>query len=80
MKVFMSVSVMLAEKPLRRPAAYRTRGLAVRLAVITMNKAWYAAKQDEMYRAYQAAIEMEEMEEAERIFKESERYANMAKD
>lgn len=71
---------MLAEKPLRRPAAYRTRGLAVGLAVITMNKAWYAAKRDEMYRAYQAAIEMEEMSEAERLFKEYERYANMAKD
>lgn len=44
------------------------------------NKAWYAAKRDEMYRAYQAAIEMEEIEEAERLFKEYERYANMAKD
>lgn len=45
-----------------------------------MNKAWYAAKRDEMYRAYQAAIEMEEMEEAELLFKEYERYADMAKD
>lgn len=44
------------------------------------NKAWYAVKRDEMYRAYQAAIEMDEMEEAERLFKEYERYANMAKD
>lgn len=40
------------------------------------NKTWYAAKRDEMYRAYQAAIEMDE---AERLFKEYERYANMAK-
>ena len=46
---------------------------------MSANKAWYAAKRDEMYRAYQAAIEMEEMEEAERLFKEYERYANMAK-
>ena len=80
MKAFMRMSVMLAEKLLRLPAAYRTRGLAVKLAVMIMNKAWYAAKRDEMYRAYQAAIEMEEMEEAERLFKEYERYANMAKD
>lgn len=43
------------------------------------NKAWYAAKRDEMYRAYQAAIEREEMEEAERLFKEYESYAKMAK-
>ncbi len=43
------------------------------------NKSWYAVKRDEMYRAYQAAIEMEEMEEAERIFKEYESYAKMAK-
>lgn len=33
-----------------------------------------------MYRAYQAAIEMEEMDDAERLFKEYERYANMSKD
>ena len=44
------------------------------------NKAWYAVKRDEMYRAYQAAIEMEEMEEVECLFKEYERYANMEKD
>ena len=44
------------------------------------NKVWYASKRDEMYRAYQAAIEMEEMEEAERLFKEYERYADMTKD
>lgn len=46
---------------------------------MSANKAWYAVKRDEMYRAYQAAIEMEEMEEAERLFKEYESYANMAK-
>ena len=45
-----------------------------------MNKPWYAAKRDEMHRAYHAAIEMEEMEEADRLFKEYERYAKMAKD
>lgn len=44
------------------------------------NKAWYAVKRDGMYRAYQAAIKMEEMEEAERLFKEYERYADMTKD
>jgi len=44
------------------------------------NKSWYAVKREEMYRAYQAAIEMEEMKEAERLFKEYERYASMAKD
>lgn len=47
---------------------------------MSVNKAWYAVKRDEMYRAYQAAIEMEEMEGAERLFKEYESYANMAKD
>lgn len=46
---------------------------------MSANKVWYAAKRDEMYRAYQAAIETEEMEEAERLFKEYESYANMAK-
>lgn len=47
---------------------------------MSANKAWYAVKRDEMYRAYQATIEMEEMEEDERLFKEYESYANMAKD
>ena len=42
-------------------------------------KTWYAKKRDEMYRAYQAAIEMEEMDIAEQLFKEYERYAKMAK-
>ena len=40
--------------------------------------AWYATKRDEFYRAYQAALEMEEMTEAERLFKEYERYAKLA--
>lgn len=44
------------------------------------DKAWYAVKRDEMYRAYQSAIYMEEMDDAERLFKEYERYADMAKD
>ena len=43
------------------------------------NKAWFAVKRDEMYRAYQAAIEMEEMEEAQRLYAEYERYDKMAK-
>lgn len=43
------------------------------------HKVWYATKRDEFYRAYQAALEMEEMSEAERLFKEYERYAKLAK-
>lgn len=39
-----------------------------------MNKQWYATKRDEYYRAYQAAIETEEMTEAERY----ENYAKLA--
>lgn len=46
---------------------------------MSRNKSWYAAKRDEMYRAFQAAIEMEEMDEAERLYAEYKRYANMAK-
>lgn len=42
------------------------------------NKVWYAVKRDEMYRAYQAAIEMEEMDEAQRLYAEYERYDKMA--
>lgn len=42
-------------------------------------KTWYAKKRDEMYRAHRAAIEMEEMDTAEKLFKEYERYAKMAK-
>lgn len=36
---------------------------------------WYVKKRDEMYRAYQVALEMEELDEAERLFKEYETYA-----
>lgn len=43
-----------------------------------MNNRWYATKRDEYYRAYQAAIEMEEMVEAERLYKEYENYAKLA--
>lgn len=39
---------------------------------------WYTQKRDEYYRAYQAALEMEEMEEAERLFSEYENYKRMA--
>lgn len=45
---------------------------------MSANKTWYAVKRDEMYRAYQAAIEMEEMEEAQRLYAEYERYDKMA--
>ena len=40
-----------------------------------INPEWYVKKRDEMYRAYQAALEMEELHEAERLFKEYETYA-----
>lgn len=36
---------------------------------------WYVKKRDEMYRAYQAALEMEELDEAERLFREYENYS-----
>lgn len=42
-------------------------------------KDWYIKKRDEMYRAYQAALETEELAEAERLFKEYERYDRMVK-
>ena len=40
---------------------------------------FYERKRDEYYRAYQAALEMEDMQEAERLFKEYENYAKLAK-
>ncbi len=40
-------------------------------------KQWYKTKRDEYYRAYQAAIEMEETVEAERLFGEYSRYSKM---
>lgn len=40
-----------------------------------MNNEWYVKKRDEMFRAYQAALEMEELHEAERLFKEYENYS-----
>jgi hypothetical protein len=39
---------------------------------------YYARKRDEMYLAYQAAIDAEDMQEAERLFKEYETYKKMA--
>ena len=36
---------------------------------------WYVKKRDEMYRAYQAALEMEELDKAARLFKEYENYS-----
>lgn len=36
---------------------------------------WYVKKRDEMYRAYQAALEMEELDEAERLYREYENYS-----
>lgn len=42
------------------------------------HRVWYAKKRDEMYHAYQAALELEEMDKAEQLFKEYERYAKMA--
>jgi hypothetical protein len=41
---------------------------------------WYEKKRDEMYRAYQAALEMEELDEAERLFKEYENYSKQCGD
>lgn len=43
-----------------------------------LSKDWYAKKRDEMYRAYQAALEMEELDEAQRLFKEYENYKRLA--
>lgn len=43
-----------------------------------MNKSWYEKKRDEMYRAYNAAIELEDMELAEAIFKEYETYKKLS--
>jgi len=42
------------------------------------NNEWYVKKRGEMYRAYQAALEMEELDEAERLFKEYETYAKLS--
>jgi hypothetical protein len=39
---------------------------------------YYARKRDEMYLAYQAAIDVDDMQEAERLFKEYETYKKMA--
>lgn len=41
---------------------------------------YHARKRDEMYRAYQAALEMEELDEAKRLFKEYETYKAMVED
>lgn len=41
-------------------------------------KPFYAKKRDEMYLAYQVALEDEDMQEAERLFKEYESYKKMA--
>ena len=41
------------------------------------NNEWYVKKRYEMYRAYQAALEMEELTEAERLFKEYETYSKL---
>ena len=43
-------------------------------------KNWYITKRDEFYRAHQAALKVEEMSEAERLFKEYENYAKLAED
>ena len=43
-----------------------------------LSKDWYVKKRDEMYRAYQAALEMEELDEAERLFKEYENYSKLS--
>lgn len=42
-----------------------------------MSNNWYETKRDEMYRAYKAALEMEETEQAEKLFKEYETYKKM---
>ena len=42
-----------------------------------LSNEWYVKKRDEMYRAYKAALEMEELHEAERLFKEYETYAKL---
>ena len=39
---------------------------------------WYVKKRDEMYRSYQAALEMEELDESERLFKEYENYSKLS--
>jgi hypothetical protein len=41
-------------------------------------KLFYTKKRDEMYLAYQVALESEDMQEAERLFKEYEAYKKMA--
>ena len=43
-----------------------------------MSNNWYETKRDEMYRAYKAALEMEELDEAQRLFKEYENYKRLA--
>jgi hypothetical protein len=43
-----------------------------------MNQTWYEKKRDEMYRAYNAALECDDMELAESIFKEYETYKRLS--
>lgn len=38
---------------------------------------WYVKKRDEMKRAYMAALELEELDEAERLYKEYETYSKL---
>lgn len=45
-----------------------------------MNQAWYEKKRNEMYSAYQIALEMDKPDEAARLFKEYETYAKLCKD
>lgn len=40
---------------------------------------WYKQKRDEYYRAYNAALEMEELAEAERLFNEYQNYDKLCK-
>lgn len=43
-----------------------------------LNKTWYEKKRDDMYRAYRAALEMEDMVAAARFFTEYENYKMLA--
>lgn len=40
-------------------------------------KEYYEKKRDEMYRAYQAALEMEDLDKAQRLYGEYETYAKL---
>lgn len=40
-----------------------------------MKSNWYEKKRDEMYNAYQAALERNETEQAQRLYREYETYA-----